>query len=522
MSILDRQRIVVDSSYNRWLVPPAALLIHLSIGMIYGFSVFWPAKGKGLLNLIGNQCDPSQTSLFDRLFITNCDWLLSDVVWIFSIAIVCLGLAAAVFGHWLETAGPRKAGVAAAILWGGGLMISSLGVSSHQLWLIWLGGGVIGGIGLGLGYISPVSTLIKWFPDRRGLATGMAIMGFGGGAMIGTPLAAELINTYSTAQALLYLGIFYFIAMMVGAFGYRIPPSNYKVEGGNQVKKDSAMIAKNHVHVNHAHKTYQFWLLWGVLCLNVSAGIGVLAVAKPMFQEIAAQNFSAAEIGAIAGGFVALLSLANIIGRIIWASSSDYLGRKLTYAIFFSLGTFLYFSAPWAGLNQYIALFVLINLVIMTMYGGGFATIPAYLADIFGTQHVGAIHGRLLTAWSTAGILGPAIMSYVREYQLSQGIPEAEAYNSSFTMLALLLVLGFILNYFVKPLDKKHFMSDAELKVEMELAYKKDVDSSLKASSLGPNKTLQKIVLPIAWIVVGVPIVMGISNALQKGIIIFL
>ena len=340
--------------------------------------------------------------------------------------------------------------------------------------------------------------------------------------MIGTPLAAELINTYSTAQAFLYLGFFYFIAMMIGAFGYRIPPSDFKVESGNQVKKDSAMIAKNHVHVSHAHKTYQFWLLWGVLCLNVSAGIGVLAVAKPMFQEIAAQNFSAAEIGAIAGGFVALLSLANIIGRIIWASSSDYLGRKLTYAIFFSLGTILYFSAPWAGLNQYIALFVLINLVILTMYGGGFATIPAYLADIFGTQHVGAIHGRLLTAWSTAGILGPAIMSYVREYQLSQGIPEAEAYNSSFTMLALLLVLGFILNYFVKPLDKKHFMSDAELKVEMDLAYKKDAASSLRASSLGPNKTLQKLILPVAWIVVGVPIVMGISNALQKGIIIFL
>ena len=293
MSILSREQIVADASFNRWLVPPAALLIHLSIGMIYGFSVFWPANGNGLLNLIGNQCDALSTSLIDRLFITSCDWLLSDVVWTFSIAIVFLGLSAAVFGHWLERAGPRKAGVAAAFLWGGGLILASIGVYYHQLWLIWFGAGVIGGIGLGLGYISPVSTLIKWFPDRRGLATGMAIMGFGGGAMIGTPIAAYLINTYSTWQAFLYMGCFYFIAMMVGAFGYRVPPADFKVAGVKTVKKETAMIAKNHVHVSHAHKTYQFWLLWGVLCLNVSAGIGVLAVAKPMFQEIAAKNFSA-------------------------------------------------------------------------------------------------------------------------------------------------------------------------------------------------------------------------------------
>ena len=521
MSILSRERIVADASYNRWLVPPAALLIHLSIGMIYGFSVFWPSKGKGLLTLIGNQCDAMTTSLYDRLFITSCDWFLSDVVWTFSIAIVCLGLSAAVFGHWLERAGPRKAGFAAAVLWGGGLVISSFGVVSHQLWLIWLGAGVVGGIGLGLGYISPVSTLIKWFPDRRGLATGMAIMGFGGGAMIGTPVAANLIDTFGVGNALLYMGCFYFVVMTIGAFGYRVPPADFKVEGKKVIKKDTAMIAKGHVHVSHAHKTYQFWLLWGVLCLNVSAGIGVLAVAKPMFQEIAAQNFSAGEIGAIAGGFVALLSLANIIGRIFWASSSDYLGRKLTYAIFFSLGTLLYFSAPWAGLNQYIALFVLINLVILTMYGGGFATIPAYLADIFGTQHVGAIHGRLLTAWATAGILGPAIMSYVREYQLQAGVPQAEAYNSSFTMLALLLVLGFILNYFVKPLDAKHFMSDAELSIEKAVAAKKDSDNALLVSKGESNQIVQKLILPIAWIVVGLPILWGIYNALLKGIIIF-
>jgi len=521
MSILSRERIIADASYNRWLVPPAALLIHLSIGMIYGFSVFWPAKGKGLLTLIGNQCDAMTTSLYDRLFIKSCDWLLSDVVWTFSIAIICLGLSAAVFGHWLERAGPRRAGFAAAVLWGGGLIISSFGVASHQLWLIWLGAGVVGGIGLGLGYISPVSTLIKWFPDRRGLATGMAIMGFGGGAMIGTPVAAYLIDAFGVGNALLYMGCFYFAVMTIGAFGYRVPPADFKVEGKKMVKKETVLIAKGHVHVSHAHKTNQFWLLWGVLCLNVSAGIGVLAVAKPMFQEIAAKNFSAGEIGAIAGGFVALLSLANIIGRIFWASSSDYLGRRLTYAIFFSLGTILYFLAPWAGNNQYIALFVLINLVILTMYGGGFATIPAYLADIFGTQHVGAIHGRLLTAWAVAGILGPRIMTYFVESLTSSGMPKAEAYSSSFKVLALLLVLGFILNFFVKPLTSKHFMSQAELKKEKDIASKKDLDNTLLVAKGKSNQVVQKLILPVAWIVVGIPILLGIYNALQKGIIIF-
>jgi len=478
MSILDRDNIVADKSFNRWMVPPAALLIHLSIGMIYGFSIFWPE----LTILIGSECSSSVTFI-ERVFTTSCDWLRSDVVWTFAIAIVFLGMSAAVFGHWLEKAGPRKAGFAAAVTWGGGLMIASIGISLHQLWLIWVGAGVIGGIGLGLGYISPVSTLIKWFPDRRGLV--------------------------------------YFIAMTIGAFGYRVPANGWKPKNWNpSITKTTNMISKNHVHVGVAHKTPQFWLLWGVLCLNVSAGIGVLSVAKPMFQEIAASSFDPLIIGAIATGFGALLSLANIIGRIFWASSSDFLGRKLTYAIFFSLGTALYLAAPWAGLNQYIAAFVVITLVILTMYGGGFATIPAYLADIFGTQHVGAIHGRLLTAWSLAGIIGPMLISYLREYQLALGIPTDQAYNASFKILALLLVGGFILNLLVKPVNKKFFMTDTELKKEQ---------GALKGRSTGPiisssktNTSLQKIVLPLAWMVVGVPIILGIFNALQKGIIIFL
>ena len=512
---LTKDKIVADKSFNRWMVPPAALLIHLSIGMIYGFSVFWP----GLTSSIGAVC-PESVGFWERVFTRSCDWIMSDVVWTFAIAIVFLGLSAAVFGHWLERAGPRKAGVAAAVCWGGGLMLSALGVSVHQLWLIWLGSGVIGGIGLGLGYISPVSTLIKWFPDRRGLATGMAIMGFGGGAMIGTPIAAMLINAYGVAQTFFMMGCIYLVAMTIGAFIYRVPADGWKPKGWEpEANNTITMISANHVHVSMAHKTPQFWLLWGVLCLNVSAGIGVLAVAKPMFQEIASSSFDPAVIGAIAAGFVALLSLANILGRIFWASLSDFLGRKLTYAIFFSLGTALYLSAPWAGLNQYIAIFVVIAFIILTMYGGGFATIPAYLADIFGTQHVGAIHGRLLTAWSTAGIIGPMLISYLREYQLGQGIAPAEAYNFSFKILALLLVIGFILNLLIRPVSERFFMTEKQLKVERtNTANKKE---AFIKSSVKTNTTVQRFVLPVVWLIVGLPITWGILNALQKGIIIF-
>src|SRR6056300_287831 len=475
---LNKENIIADKNFNRWLVPPAALLIHLSIGMIYGFSVFW----KRLTEIGGQQCADNIT-FFERIFITSCDWKMSDLGWTFSLAIVFLGASAAIFGHWLEKAGPRKAGVTAALAWGGGLIVTSLGVYTHQLWIIWLGTGVIGGIGLGLGYISPVSTLIKWFPDRRGLATGMAIMGFGGGAMIGMPLGDLLISNYGVGETFFIMGLIYLIAMTIGAFGYRVPAEGWKPEGWNPVaRKTNNMISSSHVHVSNAHKTPQFWLLWGVLCLNVSAGIGVLSVAKPMFQEIAASSFDPLIIGAIATGFGALLSLANIIGRIFWASSSDFLGRKLTYAIFFSLGTALYLAAPWAGINQYIATFVLITLVILTMYGGGFATIPAYLADIFGTQHVGAIHGRLLTAWSLAGIVGPMLISYLREYQLSMGIPTDQAYNSSFKILALLLVGGFILNLLVKPVNKKFGMTPDELKAEQGALKGNQSNSKIEAS----------------------------------------
>ena len=464
--LLSRERIIAKPGFNRWLVPPAALAIHLSIGMAYGFSVFWLplSRAIGITEPVAG------------------DWKISTLGWMYTLFFVFLGSSAAIFGAWLERAGPRKAGVAAAFCWGGGFMISALGVYLHEIWLLWIGSGVIGGCGLGLGYISPVSTLIKWFPDRRGMATGMAIMGFGGGAMIGAPLADILMRHFATptdvgvAKTFVTMGAIYFVAMMCGAFGYRLPPPGWKPAGWTPPAQKRAMITTRNVHVSQAWKTPQFWLLWMVLCMNVSAGIGVIGIASPMIQEIfggrliglagALKDLTTeqkAQLATIGAGFAALLSLSNIFGRIGWASLSDYIGRKRTYFIFFALGTALYSLAPFAGRTGSVSLFVVIFCVILTMYGGGFATIPAYLADLFGTQYVGAIHGRLLTAWSTAGVLGPVLVNYIREYQIEKGVPNAQAYNVTMYILAGLLVIGFICNLLVRPVAERYYMRQDEL-----------------------------------------------------------
>jgi len=461
--LLSRERIVAGPGFNRWLVPPAALAIHLSIGMAYGFSVFWLPLSRA----IGiDHAAPE-------------DWKISTLGWMFTLFFVFLGSSAAVFGRWLERVGPRRAGVVAACCWGGGFLISALGVAVHQIALLWLGSGVIGGCGLGLGYISPVSTLIKWFPDRRGMATGMAIMGFGGGALIGSPLADVLMRHFAGPtsvgvwQTFVVMGAIYFVAMMAGAFGYRLPPPGWRPAGWTPPAATNAMITTRNVHVDDAWRTRQFWLLWGVLCLNVSAGIGVIGKASPMIQEVFGGKLigvsgtlkdlavdQRAQLATLGAAFAALLSLFNIGGRIFWASLSDFLGRKRTYFIFFALGTVLYALAPWAGSIGSVVLFVGLFCVILTMYGGGFATIPAYLADLFGTQYVGAIHGRLLTAWSAAGILGPVLVNYIREYQIGRGVPNAQAYNTTMYILAGLLVVGFFCNLVVRPVAERHFMND--------------------------------------------------------------
>lgn len=538
--LLSRERIVAKPGFNRWLVPPAALAIHLCIGMAYGFSVFWLPLSRAIGVNEPVVCE--SMSLFSALVTTTCDWRIADLGWIFTLFFVLLGSSAAVWGGWLETAGPRKAGLVAALCWCGGMALAALGVAVHQLWLMWLGAGVIGGIGLGLGYISPVSTLIKWFPDRRGMATGMAVMGFGGGAMIGAPLANGLMNHFQSAesvgvwQALLVMAAVYSVFMVCGAFGYRVPPANWKPEGWEPKRKaagKAAMITEHHVHLRDAHKTKQFWLIWLALCLNVSAGIGVIGMASPMLQEIFAgrlvgypelsfTELNAAQktaIAAIAAGFTGLLSLFNIGGRIVWASASDRFGRKNTYFIFFALGIVLYTLAPTVAHMGNQVLFVAIFCVILSMYGGSFSTVPAYLADIFGTQFVGAIHGRLLTAWATAGIVGPVVINYIREAQIAAGIPREQVYDFTMYVLAAFLVIGLVANALVRPLDSRWFMSAEELAALQSKGQQPAAER--QAGSYGIDRGRFDAVTLLAWAAVGIPLLWGIWTTLQTTAALF-
>jgi MFS family permease len=434
---LDRSRTIAGPGYSRWLVPPAALSIHLAIGQAYAFSVF----NLPLTKAIGiTESAPG-------------DWSIPTLGWIFSIAIVFLGVSAAVFGKWLERVGPRKAMFASAVCFGSGFVISAGGVRLHQVWILYLGYGVLGGIGLGLGYISPVSTLIKWFPDRPGMATGMAIMGFGGGAMIGAPLARALMDHFATptsvgvTETFVAMGMIYFCFMMFGALMVRLPPPGWQPSGFAAGRRTRPVALPSDVTADKAIRTTPFWLLWAVLFLNVTAGIGVLGQASPMIQEM----FSGKVTAQAAAGFVGLLSLFNMAGRFCWSSLSDYIGRKATYTIFFLLGAVLYALTPQTGRHGWVVLFVLGYGIIMSMYGGGFATIPAYLRDEFGTAQVGAIHGRLLTAWSVAGIAGPVLVNYIREYQIAHKVPNAEAYTTTMYIMAGLLVIGLICNLCVRP-----------------------------------------------------------------------
>ena len=534
--ILDRERIVASAGFNRWLVPPAALAIHLCIGMAYGFSVFWLplAQSVGVTKPVA--C-PADIGFIGMLFTTACDWKVADLGWMYTLFFVLLGSSAAIWGGWLERAGPRKAGVVAALCWAGGLMLGAIGVITHQLWLLWVGPGVIGGIGLGLGYISPVSTLIKWFPDRRGMATGMAIMGFGGGAMIGSPLAALLMSYFKTAtsvgvwQTFVVMGAGYFIYMIAGAFGYRVPPHGWRPDGWTPPASANAMITSGNVHLKDAHKTPQFWLIWAVLCLNVSAGIGVIGMASPMLQEV----FGGALLGkpelgfaqldlsqktaiaGIAAGFAGLLSLFNIAGRFFWASLSDKIGRKMTYFVFFGLGIALYASAPSFAHMGSKALFVGAFCIILSMYGGGFATVPAYLADMFGTQFVGAIHGRLLTAWSTAGIVGPVVVNYIREFNKAAGVPADRLYDVTMYILAGFLVAGFICNAMIRPVNPKWMMKDddvAQLQTAAAIPSGPQGGHGIGLGGLDAKAAL-------AWLAVGVPLAWGVWKTLESALKIF-
>ena len=530
---LDRANTIAPAGYNRWLVPPCALAMHLRIGMAYGFSVFWLPLSRALG--IAKPLECKGMTLVEAMTTTTCDWRVSDLVWTYSIFFVVLGAAAAIWGGWLERVGPRKAGVVAAFCWAGGIAIGALGVSWHQLWLLWLGTGLIGGIGLGLGYISPVSTLIKWFPDRRGLATGMAIMGFGGGAMIGSPLADKLMKGFADAhgtgvwQTFLVLAAIYFVAMMAGAIGYRVPSEDWKPAGFLAPTSGSAIGTGSYVHLEDAHKTRQFWMIWAVLLLNVSASIGIIGVASPMLQEIFAGRLigqpgmvltaldpaQRAAVAAIGAGFVGVISLFNIAGRFVWATSSDKLGRKATYAVMTAFGALLYGLAAPALIGGSIGLFILVFCLCASMYGGGFATVPAYLADVFGTRFVGAIHGRLLTAWSTAGVLGPLIVTTLRDRALAAKVPAAQVYPPIYWTLAGLLVLGFVINLMIRPVDPSLHRAPEETALEYEAdAITGDVPPAHPAPA---GLTLG---VAVAWLLVLAPIGWGIWQTVAKAAVL--
>ncbi|HEX3151460.1 MAG TPA: OFA family MFS transporter [Gemmataceae bacterium] len=439
LTFLAREATVAKPGFNRWLVPPAAIAVHMCIGEVYGFSVF---------NVPLTQA--------------GAEWTIPEVGWIYSIALFILGISAAVFGKWVERSGPRKTMVASCTLFCGGLLISAIGVQFKILWLLYVGYGLIGGIGLGLGYIAPVSTLIKWFPDRPGMATGMAIMGFGGGALIGAPLGVKLMDHFKSAasvgvaEAFIAMAFLYAVFMLFGAFIVRVPAAGWKPDGWIPSEHVKPMMTTANVAVDVAWRTPQFWCLWVVLCMNVTAGIGILGQTSKMCSDMFGVS------AAVGGGFAGLLSIFNMGGRFVWSSVSDFTGRKTVYCIYFLLGALLYCAVPWTQSIHATPLFVAVTAIIITMYGGGFATIPAYLRDLFGPYQVGAIHGRLITAWSVAALIGPSLVNYMSTARIEAGVPKAEAYNSTMYLMAGLLMIGFVANLLVRAVDpKRHRIESA-------------------------------------------------------------
>ncbi|MBY6411029.1 OFA family MFS transporter [Rhodococcus sp. BP-252] len=440
LPILERARVVATPEWNRWLIPPAALSIHLAIGSAYAWSVFKSAISA-----------PTASDLSGTVTAIP-----------FQLAIVMLGLSAAIFGTRVEKNGPRWAMTVSLIFFVSGLLLSALGMSLGQFWLVIFGYGFVGGIGLGIGYISPVSTLMKWFPDRPGMATGIAIMGFGGGALIASPLTTQLLSGFggftdaSIAKTFLVLAVGYAIFMALGVVLIRVPADDWKPKGWNP-DTSSPLVSTHNVSAANAVKTPQFWLLWIVLCFNVTAGIGILERASGIYQDFFPDALSAESLAAAAAGFVAFLSLTNMIGRFVWSSVSDLVGRKNIYRLYLGVGALLYlYIAVFTNSNK--VLFLISALLILSFYGAGFATMPAYLKDMFGTYQVGAIHGRLLTAWSVAGVLGPLIVNAIAD---AGDTGSTSRYLPAFYVMIALLVIGFVANELIKPVDEKFYEKEA-------------------------------------------------------------
>ena len=495
IALLDRERTVASPGFNRWLIPPAALAVHLCIGQAYA------------------------TSVYKTALVEHFDTSLTAIGIIFSIAIVMLGVSAAVFGTWVDDGGPRRAMATAALCWAVGFWVGALGIATSQLWLVYVGYGVIGGIGLGIGYISPVSTLIKWFPDRPGLATGMAIMGFGGGAMIASPLSSSLLDFYdsgtgvfsgaSVAKLFLTLGAVYLVVMLFGAWLVRVPPEGWRPKGFDpSAVRTKSLVTTESVSAANSTKTPQFWLLWTVLFCNVTAGIGILEQAAPMIQDFFREGGESSVAAAAAAGFVGVLSLCNMLGRFVWSSTSDIVGRKAIYVVYLGLGIVLYLALALGG-GGTVALFVVLAGVIISFYGGGFATVPAYLRDLFGTYQVGAIHGRLLTAWSAAGVAGPLIINGFLDARGKPGQLTAPDYRTALLTMVGVLVVGFVANLLIRPVDDRFHESEHQ---EAQL------DERADASTVEDEPHGVTPLLVVAWVVVSVPLAYGVYQTLVKAV----
>jgi MFS family permease len=485
--LMDRSRIVAEPGWSRWLVPPAALSIHLAIGSAYAWSVF-------------------KIPLEKSLGISGTVSALP-----FTVGIVVLGISAALLGTRVDRHGPRWAMFAATICFCSGLLIAGCGVSIRQYWIVVLGYGVIGGIGLGIGYISPVSTLLKWFPDRPGMAAGLAIMGFGGGAMIASPWTNSLLNAFGRncnvgiGRTFLVMGCTYAVFMSMGWLLIRVPAPGWKPDGWEpEPRKAGALVTTSNVSAANAIKTPQFWLLWVVLCFSVTAGIGILEKASPIYQDFFPTAPSVAVLASAAAGYVGLLSLTNMLGRITWSSLSDMLGRKNIYRLYLGGGALLYTTLTLAT-NSNKVLFLVCTLLILSFYGAGFATIPAYLRDLFGTYEVGAIHGRLLTAWSAAGVLGPLIVNAIADSQKAAGKHGPDLYIVSFAMMIVLLVIAVICNELIRPVASKHHEPTSP-------------DEVLLATETVPEPQPEKppALIALAWLWVALPLTYGLWQLFNR------
>ena len=393
---------------NRWVIAIAGVFLQIALGAVYAWSVFRVPLSK------------------------QFGWSISQVTLTFTISIFILGFAAFFGGLWMNRKGPRIVAMTAAVLYGLGVFLASF--SANKLWWLYLSYGFIGGLGLGLGYIVPVATLVKWFPDRRGLITGIAVGGFGAGALITAPVASRLIQMVGVLPTFAYLGIAYLVIALIASSFMQNPPDGWQPEGWTPSAKQTAQRATHDYALAEALKTWQWWALWMLLFLNTSAGISVISQEGPIFQELTGVT------AVVAGGMVGIASLGNGVGRVFWAWLSDLITRRVTFGVMFLVQVALFWFLPSITVP---AVMTTITFVVLMCYGGGFGTMPAFTADYFGPKNVGPIYGLMLTAWSFASVFGPLYIARMRE--------TTGHYAGALHVIAIVMAISILLPIIVRP-----------------------------------------------------------------------